>query len=335
MDKNHLETLEKELVELTILIESANSDEIMKIQKENTKMAYRLVHLKDAIVTEKTWKPEIKKPLITEKPENPEKPEISAETDEKIDSEFPPTKQDWMNDTYQFTSTSNLLKIDSTSENPFVILESSIFHPQGGGQPSDIGRITSKNMPDLNVTFVKLDKTTNLVYHEIDNTPEEIKKWCEAHFDKNSPKNPNQKTPIHLQVDENTRRLHAKLHSAGHLLDNAVAKLGLNWAGAKGHHFATSSYVEYSMSKEDKKSLNDAKKKEILESLNVAILELTGSDIDTVVSKNSEGVRTVKIGGIGCACGGTHVKNVGELVGLKVKGFKSKSGNVQVKYHFE
>ena len=34
MDKNHLETLEKELVELTILIESANSDEIMKIQKE-------------------------------------------------------------------------------------------------------------------------------------------------------------------------------------------------------------------------------------------------------------------------------------------------------------
>jgi len=302
---------------LTNLIESASSDEILKIQKENTKLAYRLMHLNDAVVTEKTWKPEVQKPL---------KPETLTESTEKIDSEFAPTKQDWMNDTYQFTSTTNLLKIDSTSEKPFVILESSIFHPQGGGQPSDIGKISTKNMPDLNVGFVKLDKTTNLVHHEIDNTPEEIKKWSGTNFEQNS---------ITLQVDENTRRLHAKLHSAGHLLDNAVAKLGLNWAGAKGHHFATSSYVEYSMSKEDKKLLNDAKKREILESLNVAILELTESDIDTVVSKNSEGVRTVKIGGIGCACGGTHVKNVGELAGLKVKGFKSKSGNVQVKYHFE
>jgi Ser-tRNA(Ala) deacylase AlaX len=323
MDKTHLETLEKELVDLTNLIEPASSDEILKIQKENTKLAYRLMHLNDAVGTEKTRKPEVQKPLATEKTENP------TESTEKNDSDFPPTKQDWMNDTYQFISTTNLLKIESTSEKPYLILESSIFHPQGGGQPSDIGKITSKNMPDLNVTFVKLDKTTNLVHHEIDNTLEEIQKWSEAKLERNSPHQ------VYLQVDENTRRLHAKLHSAGHLLDNAVAKLGLDWTGAKGHHFATSSYVEYSMSKEDKKALNDAKKKDILEKLNVSILELTESGIDTVVSKNEEGVRTVKIGGIGCACGGTHVKNVGELAGLKVKGFKSKSGNVQVKYHFE
>merc|ERR1711879_249207 len=157
-----------------------------------------------------------------------------------------------MNDTYQFSSTTKILEINSNAEKPYLILEATIFHPQGGGQPSDIGKITAENLPDLNVNFVKLDKTTNLVHHEISNNVEEIQQWTNSESTNKE---------VTLQVDEKTRRLFAKLHSGGHLLDNAVAELNLNWHGAKGHHFETSSYVEYSMSKEDKKSLNDAKKK--------------------------------------------------------------------------
>merc|ERR1711997_451726 len=129
-------------------------------------------------------------------------------------STHPPTKQDWMNDTYQFSSKSKIQEINSDAEKPYVILEATIFHPQGGGQPSDIGKITAKNLPDLNVTFVKLDKATNLVFHEINNSDEDIQKWksCEN-------------KEVDLLVDEKTRRLHAKLHSGGHLLDNAVAGL--------------------------------------------------------------------------------------------------------------
>jgi len=168
-----------------------------------------------------------------------------------------------------------------------------------------------------------MDKANGVVYHEIaGNVSEDLAKNLIG-------------KPVKLEVDETTRRLHARLHSGGHLLDNAVAELGLPWSGAKGHHFATSSYVEYSMSKEDKKSLTDARKKQVLEDLNQAISKLTASDISTQVSKNNENVRTVSIAGVSCPCGGTHVKNVNELQGLVVKGFKSKSGNLQVKYHFE
>lgn len=41
------------------------------------------------------------------------------------------------------------------------------------------------------------------------------------------------------------RRKHAKLHSAGHLLDLAVQNLGFGWETAKGYHFEDGPYVEY------------------------------------------------------------------------------------------
>lgn len=46
-------------------------------------------------------------------------------------------------------------------------------------------------------------------------------------------------------VDEVDRRLFARIHSAGHLLDIAVKKIGLAWKPGKGYHFADSPYVEY------------------------------------------------------------------------------------------
>ena len=46
-------------------------------------------------------------------------------------------------------------------------------------------------------------------------------------------------------IDENKRRLYARLHSAGHLLDVAVSNIGLSWQPGKGYHFPDSPYVEY------------------------------------------------------------------------------------------
>lgn len=38
----------------------------------------------------------------------------------------------------------------------------------------------------------------------------------------------------HLQIDEKRRKLNARLHSAGHLLDVVVKKLGQDWVPGKG-----------------------------------------------------------------------------------------------------
>ena len=48
-----------------------------------------------------------------------------------------------------------------------------------------------------------------------------------------------------LQVDEAPRRLNARIHSAGHLLDVAFHMVGFSNTGTKGNHFPESPYVEF------------------------------------------------------------------------------------------
>lgn len=53
-------------------------------------------------------------------------------------------------------------------------------------------------------------------------------------------------TGVNLQVDGEKRRLYARIHSAGHLLDIAVRRCRLTQLSpGKGYHFATGAYVEY------------------------------------------------------------------------------------------
>lgn len=51
---------------------------------------------------------------------------------------------------------------------------------------------------------------------------------------------------VECHVDEAKRRLFARVHSAGHLLDMAMTKAGrTDLKPSKGFHFATGAYVEY------------------------------------------------------------------------------------------
>lgn len=55
-----------------------------------------------------------------------------------------------------------------------------------------------------------------------------------------------QGTQVHIRVDEERRRLHARIHSAGHLLDAAMRKIGRGeMEPAKGQHTLEQAYVEY------------------------------------------------------------------------------------------
>ena len=80
-----------------------------------------------------------------------------------------------------------------------VTLDRTTFHPQGGGQPSDIGHIN-----ELIVTKV-IAKGGDVVHFV--NEPIAI-------------------GSVTLRVDAHARNLHSRLHSTGHLIGNAVAVLG-------------------------------------------------------------------------------------------------------------
>jgi Ser-tRNA(Ala) deacylase AlaX len=51
---------------------------------------------------------------------------------------------------------------------------------------------------------------------------------------------------VEQEIEEGARRIHARLHSAGHLLDVALKNLGhTELKPGKGYHFPDGPYVEY------------------------------------------------------------------------------------------
>ncbi|KAF3480900.1 threonyl/alanyl tRNA synthetase [Arthroderma uncinatum] len=95
-----------------------------------------------------------------------------------------------------------------------VVTEQTIFHPQGGGQPSDVGVITAPSGTSFTVAAVRMDTVQDgQVLHlgrfstasSTDNfTPGEI---------------------VQQAIDVDKRELYSRLHTAGHVLGSAVRHL--------------------------------------------------------------------------------------------------------------
>ena len=133
-------------------------------------------------------------------------------------------------DTYLFVYKEAVVtNIKQDNDKQVVILNKTIFHPQGGGQPSDTGNIISTSDPShrFNVTGCKLIDGEVHHYGNFEGKEYIIGEEVEQ------------------QIDENKRKLYAMLRSAGHLLDSAVKDLGLELVPTKGYHFPESPYVEY------------------------------------------------------------------------------------------
>jgi Ser-tRNA(Ala) deacylase AlaX len=91
----------------------------------------------------------------------------------------------------------------------------------GGGQPSDIGKIHGSGGVVFNVVSVKKDPETGVVRHTGTFAGDAVFAVDDE---------------VELDVDEATRRLHARLHSAGHLIDVAMGRIGVVLKAGKGSH---------------------------------------------------------------------------------------------------
>ena len=177
---------------------------------------------------------------------------------------------------------SSVPPLSSNTSPPFSLLllfDRTIFHPQGGGQPSDKGQIFFKNKV-FSIIDVIYDKEKELIYHKIEAfegwqeffgwkevKEEECKKeeggkeegreqgeneeerGKEGGVKKNGGRregeNKGEDLLFDLEVEKERRIMNARLHSAGHLIDSGVKKACLDWVAGKGYHFEDSPYVEY------------------------------------------------------------------------------------------
>ncbi len=235
------------------------------------------------------------------------------------------TKLNYLNNTYLFEAEAILLKIDENEKGISFVLDETIFYPQGGGQPADSGKIIS-DAAVFTVVDVRLDEKGDVWHYG------EISSGTFQKGDR-----------LLLKLDIEKRRMNARLHSAGHLLDCAVEKIGItNLVPTKGFHFPEGPYVEYEGVLEKTPAL-------ILE-LETTINELIAQNI-IVESKSltqemakvqgiwappGKGARIVNFKGFPyCGCGGTHVNSAKEIGKVIVRKIKSKKGKTRIAYSLE
>jgi len=231
------------------------------------------------------------------------------------------TKLKYLEDTYLFESEGKIIESWENEFGKYIILDETIFYPQGWGQPSDTWKIIFwENV--FEVENVRLDEH-----------------WIVFHYGKcrGAPCGyPDSDSKVNLKIDSENRIKNAKNHTAWHLLDIAVKNIWLDLIAKKWFHFDTWCYVEYSW------IYNIEEKEKILEKLNLEINKLISENLKIFVDNNSdwkspEGKKFRKIffenyENIWCGCGWTHLNSTWELWKVEITNIKNKKWNCKISY---
>ena len=136
------------------------------------------------------------------------------------------TKLLYLEDFNLFVTEARVLEVIQENAKDIVLLDQTIFYPQGGGQPYDTGVIenASGKFSVEEVRFVE-----GIVKH--------VGKFESGNFSVGE--------IVKCVIDEARRALYSRIHSAGHVVDMAITALNLNWVPGKGYHFPEGPYVEY------------------------------------------------------------------------------------------
>ncbi|KAI3317695.1 ThrRS/AlaRS common domain-containing protein [Xylariaceae sp. AK1471] len=224
-------------------------------------------------------------------------------------------------------------------EDPVVATEETIFHAQGGGQPSDAGRMIVHGHLDVDghVSSFQVQSVrragNGVILHQGKLEPPEATLRVGSH--------------VEQQVDGESRDLFSRIHTGGHLLGLAVRRLGSqipDVTETKAQHYPEAAFVEF-QGKIDAKHGESIQK--VLDDLVQQDLPVTVSWLDAkglqergihmpdnfLPSASSAGTRVVEIGMLGgYPCGGTHCHSTSKLGKVVVGKISNRKGNTQIRY---
>ncbi|QSZ32789.1 hypothetical protein DSL72_002368 [Monilinia vaccinii-corymbosi] len=219
-----------------------------------------------------------------------------------------------------------------------ITTKSTIFHPQGGGQPSDEGTMEDK---ETGLTF-----TVHLVRMSSTNTGEVLHA---GHFITPTPFQPSQK--ITQKIDAQKRHLYSRYHTAGHVLGAAVRHLVSssvpNFDETKASHVPTSAACEFAGLIESswKHAIQQRVDEYVETDMAVEIdwwdesdfiahgMERSMPDRGAMGMTKEEKFRVVKIVGAETyPCGGTHVDSTRGCGKTSVKKITRSKGTSRVGY---
>ncbi|WP_411573945.1 alanyl-tRNA synthetase [Streptomyces fradiae] len=210
----------------------------------------------------------------------------------------------YLEDTYRFTVTTQVVDAGTGELGSWLTLRDNIFHPQGGGQPSDVG-----TAGDMAVRPFKAPGTDTHV----------VRLSCERPLEVGD--------EVTSSVDPEVRRRHAALHTCGHVVDGFVRELGFRHRVS--NHFPGQARIEFDAG-EDKPDL---------EQLARTVEDRTRRAIEDdrkVYASERGDLRLIGIDGLHeDPCGGTHVSSLGQLTGFSLRSVKVKGGVLKVGYVVE
>ncbi|MFW6041101.1 MAG: alanine--tRNA ligase, partial [Thermoplasmatota archaeon] len=244
--------------------------------------------------------------MLAEKHEGPEKKEIQEEQEVY---DLPDTRQLY----YENQNTSMFEAVVLHSEEDKLILDQTLFYPEGGGQPSDKGVIISENK---RVHVKNVRREGGVILHEVDGF---------------IPKG----EAVEGKIDWERRMNLTRHHTATHIIISSARKvLGKHiWqrGAQKGVDNARIDLSHYKrISREEVKQIEKLANKMVLEGIPVKKEELTRDEAEERFGfelyqggvPQSDIIRVVHISDIhdydAQACGGTHVNNTSEVGAIKI-----------------
>ncbi len=193
-----------------------------------------------------------------------------------------------------------------------IVLLETIFHPQGGGQPSDKGQLNGLEIMAVRENKDELSKQgLPTIYHYIDlKTVQGFQPIIQQ--------------DVTLTLDVKFRKQCARSHTAGHLIADVIERdpkfSSLQAQSTQGHHFPGGEYIKVLVNN------MPSSQEELCYQLNTSIANLITTHNLPISIFYQDGIRQVKIGDSSRMCGGTHVKEVHQLGEIKVTKIKVKPG---------
>jgi Ser-tRNA(Ala) deacylase AlaX len=190
----------------------------------------------------------------------------------------------------------------------WIAVSPNIFHPKGGGQPSDEGTVDG-----VPVTPARDDD--GLVV---------LEGALEASLG----------SAVVSSVDAEKRRLHAALHTAGHVLGALGEAHG--WQHSGHSHFPGQARLDFDPEGHEDEFATPDLREAVRSELQAAMDETLTRGGEVSASMDESGHRIVTIEGVNAEpCGGTHVRTLADLANVRILEVKVKRGAIKVRYEAE
>lgn len=206
----------------------------------------------------------------------------------------------------------------------YVMLDRTAFYPEGGGQPSDVGKL---DWEGGSITITQVQKK-GVVKHVVEGDPHAV---------------PDQ---VHAVLDWDLRYSHMRMHTAQHLISAVILELfGAHTVGNQLYH--DRSRIDFDRTRLTDEDLEQVKERFdhlVDEAVPVSVYEMDREEMEERVKvgraqldllpRSITSLRVVDIEGYDlCPCAGTHVRNLTELGHLVPLGRESK-GAQKERVHF-